>query len=90
MRSTLDELNRELSDLRALVTSIEPVNKALSDAKDSAVQRYVSIRRRFDYAAFVVAIYASFEKFVEELLSSYVRLEAKRLDYLSLPKKLTD
>lgn len=90
MRSTLDELITELAELRALVASIEPVNAALVGHKDSVVKKYVSIRRRFDYAAFVVALYASFEKFVENLITAYVRLEAGRLDYAALPKNLTD
>jgi hypothetical protein len=90
VRSTLDELNTELSELKALIESIEPVNAALVGHKDSLVQKYVSIRRRFDYAAFVVALYASFEKFVENLITAYVRLEAGRVDYAALPKKLTD
>lgn len=90
MRSTLDELNKELAELKALVASIDPVNAALVGHKDTVVQRYVSIRRRFDYAAFVVALYASFEKFVENLIAAYVRLEAGRVEYAALPKKLTD
>ena len=63
MRSTLDELVSELAELKALVESIEPVNRALGSHEDTVVQRYVSVRRRFDYAAFAVALYASFEKF---------------------------
>jgi hypothetical protein len=90
VRSTLDELITELGELKALIASIEPVNAALVGHKDTVVQRYVSIRRRFDYAAFVVALYASFEKFVESLITAHVRLEAGRVDYASLPKKLTD
>ncbi len=90
MRSTLDELIAELAELKALVASIEPVNHALEGHKDTVVQTYVSIRRRFDNAAFSVALYASFEKFVESLISAYVRLEAQRVDYGALPKKLTD
>lgn len=90
MRSTLDELITELAELKALVASIDPVNAALVGHKDTVVQQYVSIRRRFDYAAFVVALYASFEKFVENLITAYVRLEAGRVDYAALPKKLTD
>jgi hypothetical protein len=90
VRSTLDELITELGELKALVSSIEPVNAALAGNKDSVVQRYVSIRRRFDYAAFAVALYASFEKFVENLITAYVRLEARRVDYANLPEKLTD
>lgn len=90
MRSTLDELITELAELKALVASIDPVNAALVGHKDTIVQQYVLIRRRFDYAAFVVALYASFEKFVENLIAAYVRLESGRVDYAALPKKLTD
>jgi hypothetical protein len=86
----LDELITELAELKALVASIDPVNAALVGHKDTVVQQYVSIRRRFDYAAFVVALYASFEKFVENLITAYVKLEAGRVEYADLPKKLTD
>jgi len=89
VRSTWDELSAELGDLRTLVTSIGPVNLALSKQNDSTLYRYVSIRRRFDYAAFTVALYASFEKFVESLLTAFVRLETRRLRYSELPPKLT-
>jgi len=90
VRSTLDELITELDELKALVASIGPVNAALVSHKDTVVKQYVSIRRRFDYAAFIVALYASFEKFVESLIIAYVRLEARRVDYATLPRKLTD
>jgi hypothetical protein len=89
VRSTLDELITELNELKALVASIEPVNFVLAAHKDTVVQKYVSIRRRFDYAAFAVALYASFEKFIENLITAYVRIEARRLDYAALPQKLT-
>ena len=89
MRSTLDELITELADLKTLVASIEPVNQALAGHADTTVRQYLSVRRRFDYAAFTVALYASFEKFVENLVTSYVRLETQRVDYAALPAKLT-
>lgn len=89
MRSTLDELTAELAELKTLIESIDPVNVALEGHKDTVVQQYISIRRRFDYAAFAVALYASFEKFVENLITEYVRLEARRVDYEKLPQKLT-
>ncbi|OJT24466.1 hypothetical protein BO221_15045 [Archangium sp. Cb G35] len=88
MRSTFDELTKELEELRALVASIAPVNSALKEHKDSLVRQYVMIRRRFDYAAFVVALYASFEKFVENLVAAYARLVARRVQYADLPPKL--
>lgn len=88
MRSTLDEFTKELDDLDALVASIAPVNAALAEHKDSLVQRYVLVRRRFDYAAFAVALYASLEKFVEDLVAAYVHLESRRLRYVELPPTL--
>ena len=89
MRSTFDELARELAELRALVDSITPVNSALAGHKDSLVRQYLTIRRRFDYAAFVVALYASFEKFAENLVAAYARIIALRSQYAALPTGLT-
>ncbi|MDR1487586.1 MAG: hypothetical protein LBT62_06320 [Deltaproteobacteria bacterium] len=88
MRSTLDELTGELTELNTLVKSIGPVNHALEGHEDTMVRQYLSIRRRFDYAAFVVALYSSFEKFVENLITEYVHLETRRLQYTELPQKL--
>ena len=88
MRSTLDELTKELDELKALVSSIAPVNSALADHQDSLVRKYVSIRRRFDYGAFTVALYASFEKFIENLVAAYALLESRRVQYAELPQKL--
>lgn len=89
MRSTLDELITELGQLKALVASIKPVNTALAGHNDPLVQQYVSIRRRFDYAAFAIALYASLEKFVENLVEAYARLETRRVEYAKLPEGLT-
>ena len=88
MRSTLEEFATELGDLRAFLNSITPVNTALAGHQDSLVRQYLTIRRRFDYAAFVVALYAAFETFVEDLVSSYAQLIAIRTSYASLPKSL--
>ncbi|HEY3325104.1 MAG TPA: MAE_28990/MAE_18760 family HEPN-like nuclease [Planctomycetota bacterium] len=88
MRSTFDEIEKELNELRDLVRSITPVNSVLEEHKDSLVRQYMTIRRRFDYAAFAVALYASFEKFIENLVAAYVRLEARRVEYADLPPKL--
>lgn len=90
MRSTLDELRKELDELRALVASITPVNAALAGHQDSLVRQYVLVRRRFDYAAFAVALYASFEKFIESLVAGFVQLESRRLQYTELPLKLVE
>ncbi|MBX7131548.1 MAG: hypothetical protein K1X67_02605 [Fimbriimonadaceae bacterium] len=88
MRSSLDELTRELEELGLLVASIDPVNQALAGHQDSVVRQYVLVRRRFDYAAFAVALYASFEKFLEELVAAFAQLESRRLPYAELPAKL--
>jgi RiboL-PSP-HEPN len=89
VRSTLDELAKELAELRALVASITPVNLVLAGHHDSLVRQYLTIRRRFDYAALVVALYASFEKFAENLVAAYARLAAQRSQYAALPTGLT-
>lgn len=88
MRSTFDELATELNQVRALVASITPVNKVLTGHEDPIAKQYVTVRRRFDYAAFVVALYASFEKFIEDLVAGYARLESRRVQYADLPEKL--
>jgi hypothetical protein len=52
VRSTLEEFERDLSELRALAASIAPVNTALASRRDTAVRQYLTVRRRFDYAGF--------------------------------------
>ena len=64
--------------------------RSLATHPDQLVRRYVLVRRRFDYAAFVVALYASLEKFVEDLIAAYAQLESRRLHYVNLPEKLRD
>ena len=88
MRSTLDELKRELDELRDFVASIAYVNEAFAIHADPEVRRFAALRRRFDNAAFVVALYASFETYVEKLAAAFAGLEARRLPYAELPQKL--
>lgn len=88
MRSTLDEFTKELGELETLVASITPVNEALAEHKNSLVRKYVSVRRRFDYAAFAVALYASFEKLIEAFIAEYAQFLSRCLRYLELPPKL--
>lgn len=90
MRSILDELKRELGELQVLVDSIEPVRNALARQPNSLLHDYLKIRRRFDYAAFIVALYASFEKYIEDLVVAFAQLESKRLPYSKLPSKLVE
>lgn len=88
MRSTLDELKRELVELRNFVASITHVSDALANNADPKVRQFASLRRRFDNAAFVVALYAIFESYVEALAAAFASLEAMRLPYAELPAKL--
>ena len=88
MRSTLDELERELDELRDFLASIAHVGEALSTHPDPEVRRFAALRRRFDNAAFVVALYATFESYVEKLVAAFATLEAQRLPYVDLPQKL--
>lgn len=89
MRSSLEELTRDLEELKAFVASIGPVNEVLARHSDPLVRQFVSIRRRFDHSAFVVALYAAFESYVEALAAALAFLEAGRLPYDQLPTKLT-
>lgn len=90
MRSNIEQLLAELKEGRALIDSIVPVNTALSGQADSTIQKYLNIRRRFDYAALVVALYASYEKFVEDIVAAYARVKARTKPYAELPQKLIE
>jgi hypothetical protein len=88
MRSILYELTRELRDLRILVDSTQPVTKALQTHAELIVRQYAILRRRYEYAAFTVALYSCFEQFCEALVSSQVELLAARTRYRDLPVAL--
>ncbi|MGC4366770.1 MAE_28990/MAE_18760 family HEPN-like nuclease [Hydrogenophaga sp. R2] len=88
MRATLDELKRELSELRSFVASITQISDALANNTDPKARQFTSLRRRFDNAAFFVALYAIFESYVEALAAAFASLEARRLPYTELPEKL--
>lgn len=90
MRSNIEQLLAELKDARTLIDSIVPVNDALSGQINSTIQKYLSVRRRFDYAALVVAIYASYEKFIEDIVAAYAKVKAKGKPYRELPSKLIE
>lgn len=89
MYSTLEQLRAELSSLKSFVSSISPVNDALSKHPDASVRKYLTLRRQYDYAAFVVALYASFERFTEALVAEYARQISSFTQYKDLPDALT-
>lgn len=89
MYSILEELRAELGSLETFVLSITPVNAALATHPDASVRQYLTLRRQYDYAAFVVALYASFERFSETLVAEYARQISSFIPYSQLPEALT-
>ena len=69
----------DIAEIQAMALSIAPVNKLLRTSSDLTVRKYLSVRRRFDYSALIVALYASFEKFVEDIISTYSQCPSERL-----------
>ena len=90
MRSTVDELERDIAEMRAMASAIKPATDLLAKSANSDVKAYLSVRRRFDYSALVVALYASFERFVEDILTSYTKIIADQENYGALPVKLVN
>jgi hypothetical protein len=88
VRSIIDEMDREVQDLRALVGSIAPVNSALTGHADPMVRQYLTLRRRFDNAAFVTALYACYEKFCESLVIAVAQSISGLKPYNELPEEL--
>ncbi len=88
MRSTLDELDAALAELRRFVDSILPVNEVLARKRDATIQSYLQVRRRFDYSAWVIALYGAFETFVENLVWARAQAEAGFRRYEELPVSL--
>jgi hypothetical protein len=88
MRSSVQVLERDIAEIQAMASSITPVNELLRRSSDPTVSAYLSVRRRFDYSALIVALYASFERFVEDIISIYAQTLARRGNYSSLPTGL--
>jgi hypothetical protein len=84
----LEELNVKLKDLNMLIKPIS-LNSCYISNKDAILtNKEISIRKRFDYSAFFIILYASFEKFVENLIKVYVQQLTRHFPYESLPQKL--
>lgn len=71
-----------------MASAIKPVNVLLAKSASPEVKAYLLVRRRFDYAALIIALYASFERFVEEILTSYTRIISQQERYGLLPQGL--
>lgn len=87
MRRVLDTFNQASCDLRDFLLSIPEVNKALQRESASVIAKYLAIRKSLDYSAFVVALYAAFERFIEDLLWARV-VRWMRKSYSTLPDGL--
>jgi hypothetical protein len=88
MRSTLDEFLATIRDLDVYVQSIEPVNSTLASVADPMIRGYLTVRRQLDSAAFIVLLYAAFEKFVEDLVWSHTELLSATIKYDDLSDAL--
>jgi hypothetical protein len=88
VRSSIDALERDVSEISAMARSINPINQLLTSSTNPEVQAYLQVRRRFDYSAVIIALYASFERFVEDIVTSYVAIISKQDRYASLPQDL--
>jgi hypothetical protein len=86
----LDCLIAELKDLKTFVKSRDLITDALENRNNpDDIQRQVVILKRFNHAAFAVALYVSFEKFVVDLVKAFTRLVSlRRVPYKELPEKL--
>ncbi|TBW12639.1 hypothetical protein E0E50_03050 [Azotobacter chroococcum subsp. isscasi] len=88
MHSILTELNSELDDLERFCESVDSVVSLLREHSDLSLRQLSTVRRQYDYAAFVVALYAAFERFIEALAVEYARTIAGFTPYKSLPPAL--
>lgn len=88
MRSTLASFKRDISDMRDMISAIGPASALLAVSTEATIKSYLAVRRRFDYSALIVALYAAYETFVEELLTSYVTALSQQTAYSALPQNL--
>lgn len=90
MLATLEEFLAQLSELRTFVRALPETYAAIAKEENRDIQGALSIRRRLDYAAFVVSLYASFERFVEDFVWSRAEIDIGRKPYDQLPDALRD
>ncbi len=88
MRSTLEALEAEFSALRMLVSSIDSIASLIRDHGNSDEQNYITLRRRFENSSFIIGLYASYEKFSEELMISFSSILASNNDGEPIPAPL--
>ncbi len=88
MRAALDEFLGTLKELGVFVESIKPADLMLALQKAPILRESRSIRKRLDYAAFIVSLYSAFEILVEALVWAHAERVATRSRYADLPSRL--
>ncbi|MFJ7660709.1 MAE_28990/MAE_18760 family HEPN-like nuclease, partial [Methylobacterium sp. NPDC097178] len=88
MRSSIEALERDISEITAMARSIDPISKLLNSSENREIQAYLQVRRRFDYSAVIIALYASFERFMEDIVTAYVTILSRQDRYAALPQNL--
>jgi hypothetical protein len=79
----------KLNILKFWIESIEPVNELSTDKEDLSNKKYFSDRLLLSYVSFIILLYASLEKFIENIVTRFAILESARIPYKELPNKLT-
>ncbi|MEO8381700.1 MAG: MAE_28990/MAE_18760 family HEPN-like nuclease [Acidobacteriota bacterium] len=90
MLATLEGFLAQLSELRTFVRALPDTYAAMAKEENRDIHSAISIRRRLDYSAVVVVLYASFERFVEDFVWSRAEIDVLRKSYDQLPDALRD
>lgn len=88
MRTSLDAFLEELKELTTFVSSVSSVYSTLAKHGDTCIKASLNLRRRLDYSSFIIALYTSLERFVEDLVWSFASLESSRHQYSQLHEGL--
>lgn len=88
MRTSLDEFLKELQEVNTFVDSVSSVYSALAKSSDDCITNSLTLRRRLDYLSFIIALYTSLEKYIEDLAWSFAALESSRNRYTQLHENL--
>ncbi|WP_282281164.1 MAE_28990/MAE_18760 family HEPN-like nuclease [Pseudomonas sp. PS02302] len=90
MYAVISEFDSEIQDLESFVKSIGPVNELLGTDQNHHIRSYLTLRRRFDHSAFIVSLYATFERYAEGIVAEYAKKLSHFKSYEDLPEALTN
>lgn len=100
MDSIRDRFHSQLDDLRKLIDFFDTENKLLSKLKltddtpeilllsslSGKLKSFNTVKRTFNYNSIIISLYGYFEKFIEDLLVTYIdRLQSLNFKYKDLP-----